>query len=108
MSEDHMGAAMDGGRGRRAPLSIRSILLLFALIPLVGGVAFGVTEVRESQTERRLAAELAAQVDELIEVTELRAALISERDLASAAAAVTQLGFDPGLVQQFSGIDLAG
>ncbi|MEM9041669.1 MAG: EAL domain-containing protein [Actinomycetota bacterium] len=81
-------------------------MLVFAGVPLAAGVAFGYQEIDGALAERTEAAQIQEQVDELIQLTELRASLIDERNYASAVTALSLTGFDPGLVNLVTGVDV--
>ncbi|MEM9747992.1 MAG: EAL domain-containing protein [Actinomycetota bacterium] len=85
---------------------MRGIMLVFAGVPLAAGVALGYQEIDEALAERSEAAAVQTQVDELVQLTELRASLIDERNMASAVTTLSIIGFDPELVSLIAGVDV--
>jgi diguanylate cyclase (GGDEF)-like protein len=83
-------------------------LLALAVVPLTGAVWFAANEVGLVRESSRQAEAVAEATDELVQLTELRATVLDERNWTGAAYGVRDLGISPQLVASFVGIDLDG
>lgn len=93
-------------RGRRTTMRVGVWLLALAIVPLTGAVWFAANEVELVKESNRQADAVAAATGELILLTELRAAVLDERNWTGASYGVRDLGFSSELVTSFVGIDL--
>lgn len=91
----------------RAPRA-RTLLFLFAAVPVLVGGVVGIGEIGSSRAEATLAEGIERRSGELVLLTELSAAIIDERNWNSALEGIATVGLTSAMLEPFTGIDLAG
>lgn len=94
--------------GDRRAGGVRSAvyLLCFALVPVFGAAWVGADAWTASRDAAATTRTTGAEVDEFVRLNKLRSALVDERYFAGAVSGVRELGIDPALVRQITGIDI--
>ena len=82
-------------------------ILALAAVPLGGAIWFAANEVRQVNESSQQAEAVADATAELVQLTELRARLLDERNWALALNGVEAINIDPALLSSFVGIDFA-
>lgn len=93
-------------RSRRRGPRVVVLLALLVLLPLVGSGWFAAGELGAKGEARRQADEIQEATTELVRLTDLRSALIDERNWVLAARGVVDIGLTIDLVSSLTGIDL--
>ena len=92
--------------GARWSVRVGAWLLALALVPLSGAVWFTGTELQQVEESSRQAAAVADATKQLVQLTELRARVLDERNWTASVSGVIDIGFTPDIVETLVGIDL--
>ena len=98
---------MQLGRASTRGYRLGVVLALIALTPLVGATFFAVHEVMSARAEREAATAVGMTIEELVVVSELRAALTDEHNWTAVVEGVTELGLPIELVNGLTGVDIS-
>jgi diguanylate cyclase (GGDEF)-like protein len=93
-SDDSGRAPVAAPRARRRTVSVRLLVLLVALLPVLGMLAIAVSSSTRRNAERLAAAELDDDAAELVAIIDARAAAAGEEVSASVLAIGADLGVD--------------
>ncbi len=85
---------------------VAAILTVIALVPLVGAGWFAVGAVLDARSERLRADQVDLAVEEVVELSELRARLLDEQNWMAAQAGIAELGLPVAAVAELTGIDI--
>lgn len=82
------------------------VLAIIISIPLAGVAWFSISAVRDAEAELSRVAEVQANVDELVALSDLRTRLLEERNWTAAADGIHEIGLTSDLVQSLVGVNL--
>ena len=95
------------GAALRWAVSVRAVLLAVAVLPLAGAGWYASRELERAESSRLRASEVAISLDELVGLTNVRAAVLDERNWSLVTGGLADIGVDESLLEQFTGIDLS-
>ncbi len=87
-------------------LSVKTVLALFAALPLSAGLGLAAWEANQANDARSQAVEIERLAAELVELTEIRSAVIDERNWVSGIIGIESFGLTSDAIVPLTGIDL--